>query len=242
MLEWRAMSVVVPPDLRAVMERLLTLAEFVDAHYTVDADELGPEEIGLALRQLEDALNQSAESEIPRRISQLTDQGVELIAELAGIANQSGLADTAGEIELLSFPLVLWSVRQGASISVISPVVSALAALADAVRRPEELGRLFREMTEVADAVIPEAQENVEMDPSHPWRVLILSRAIVATRSHDPQVMEEAYDAVIEHLPGDALNFFQEAMGQMDAIGYPQPVRDIVNQYYLRVAGRPTLH
>ncbi len=236
------MSVVVPPDLRAVMERLLTLAENVDARYTVDTGELGPEEIGLALRQLEDAMKLAAESEIPRGISQLTDQGLELIAELAGIASQSGMADTAGEIELLSFPFVLWSVRQGAHVSVIMPVVNALAVLANAVRRPEELGRLFREMSEVADAVVPEAQENVEMDPSHPWRVLILNRAIVATRSHDPKLMEEAYDSVIENLPGDALNFFQEAMGQMDAIGYPQPVRDIVNQYYLRVAGRPTLH
>lgn len=235
------MSVVPPPDLRAVMERLLTLAETVDAGYTADT-ELGPEEISLALRQLEDELTRIANEAIPRGISHLADQGLELIAELSDIADDSGMSDIATEIELLSFPFVLWSVRKGARIGGITPVVNALALLANAVQRPEELAQMFREMGEIVNAIIPEAQENAERDPAHPWRVLILNRAIVATRCHDPEMMEEAYDEVIESLPADALNFFQEAMGQMDAVGYPDAVRDLVNTYYLKVAGRPMLH
>jgi len=236
------MSASTLPDLRAVMERLLGLAEEVDESCTTSTGDLSPEDVASALRQLEDAMSRATAEDIPRGLSQLSDQGLQLIAELSAMASEAGIADTAREVELVSLPFVLWTVRQGARIGVLAPVVNALAVQANAVRRPEELAQMLRDMTEIVDAVIPEAQENAELDTGHPWRVLILNRAIVATRSHDPAMMEEAFDAIIDNLPGDALNFFQEAMGQMDAIGYPSQVREIVNGYYLRVAGPPTIH
>ena len=236
------MSASTLPDLRAVMERLLGLAEEVDESCTTSTGDLSPQEVASALRQMEDAMSLAATEDIPRGLSQLSDQGLELIAELSAMASEAGIADTAREVELMSVPFVLWTVRQGARIGVLAPVVNALAAQANAVRRPEELAQMFRDMTEIVDAVVPEAQENADLDTGHPWRVLILNRAIVATRAHDSTMMEEAFDAVIDNLPGDALNFFQEAMGQMDAIGSPSQVREVVNEYYLRVAGPPTIH
>ena len=236
------MSASTLPDLRAVMERLLGLAEEVDESCTTSTGDLSPEDVAAALRQLEDAISRAVAEDIPRGLTQLSDQGLELIAELSAMAGEAGNVETAREVELTSIPFVLWTVRQGARIRVLAPVVNALAVQANAVRRPEELARMFRDMTEVVEAVMPEAQENAELDTGHPWRVLILNRAIVATRSHDPAMMEEAFDAIIDNLPGDALSFFQEAMSQMDAFGSPSPVREIVNGYYLRVAGRPTIH
>jgi hypothetical protein len=44
--------------------------------------------------------------------------------------------------------------------------------------------------------------------------------------------MVEAFRAVCEHLPEDAPTFFREGMGQMEALNYPQPVRDVMDRYY----------
>ena len=55
--------------------------------------------------------------------------------------------------------------------------------------------------------------------------------------------MTGAFDAVVEHLPEDAVRFFEEGMAQMDALDYPSHVRSVMERYYLAQgpAGR-TLH
>jgi alkanesulfonate monooxygenase SsuD/methylene tetrahydromethanopterin reductase-like flavin-dependent oxidoreductase (luciferase family) len=70
----------------------------------------------------------------------------------------------------------------------------------------------------------------------------LLNRAIVATRSHRPQLMEPAFDAIVEWLPDQATRFFAESMGQMDIIGSPDQVRAVMQDYYLRYSGDRTLH
>ncbi|MFK5947592.1 MAG: hypothetical protein QM500_02335, partial [Methylococcales bacterium] len=73
-------------------------------------------------------------------------------------------------------------------------------------------------------------------DPRRPWRVLLLNYGIVATRSHDPQLIETAYDYFIHHLPEDAAQFFTESKGQMTALNYPQSVQVVVEKYYQQYA------
>ena len=79
-------------------------------------------------------------------------------------------------------------------------------------------------------------------DSTRPWRVLLLNRAIVATRSHRPDLMESAFKAVVDGLPGDAPEFFREAMGQMAALNYPPQVRTVVQRYADAWCVRRTLH
>jgi hypothetical protein len=54
--------------------------------------------------------------------------------------------------------------------------------------------------------------------------------------------MEEAFEALAEHLPEEAPGFFREGMGQMDALGYPQRVRIIMQRYYDQWCGQRLLH
>jgi hypothetical protein len=87
------------------------------------------------------------------------------------------------------------------------------------------------------------AQDVGRTEPQRPWRVLLLNRAIVATRSHRPALMEVAFDDVVEHLPQEAARFFEEGMAQMDALDYPPQVRAVMERYYLRQGPAPhTLH
>ena len=75
-----------------------------------------------------------------------------------------------------------------------------------------------------------------------PWRVLLLNRGIVATRSHDPSTMEEAFTFLIRHLPEDAAQFFAAGMQQMEALNYPAHVRQVMEKYHRQWSLNRTLH
>ena len=79
-------------------------------------------------------------------------------------------------------------------------------------------------------------------NPEHPWRVLNLNRAIVATHTHNPRVMEEAFETLLQNLPEDAPAFFREGMGRMEALNYPPRVREVMERYYRKWCLQHTLH
>jgi hypothetical protein len=180
----------------------------------------------------------------PAELRELVGYGIGLFAELAACAREAGMEQAAGSAEALSLPFAVLLARHGAEIAVLEPVVNALAALANGLSDPAELARLYGLMGEIVNAVSPAvAQDPDRSAPERPWRVLLLNRAIVATRSHRPALMEPAFDAVVEHLPEDAARFFEEGMAQMDALDYPPQVRAVMERYYLRQGPAPhTLH
>ena len=170
--------------------------------------------------------------------------GLGLLSELAACARAVGLDREAAAAEALAVPLSVLVVRRGAELSALQPVVDALAALANGLSEPADLAQLFALMGEIVNAVRPGiAQDPDRSDPRRPWRILLLNRAIVATRSHRPALMATAFDAVVEHLPEEAARFFEEGMAQMDALDYPPHVRAVMERYYLQEGPAPhTLH
>ncbi|MBK1718981.1 hypothetical protein CKO27_15260 [Thiocystis violacea] len=163
----------------------------------------------------------------------LLEHGLHLLAQLAGVAERLGLADQARAIEQLALPLSCWMLRRGCELPHPEPVVNAMALLANSLRQPERLAELFGLMTEVMDGIGSERGLEMELgNPARPWRVLLMNRAIVATRSHQPILMEEAFDSIVEHLPEDAPDFFREGMGQMEALDYPVHVREVMRRYF----------
>ena len=143
----------------------------------------------------------------------------------------------------LALPLACWIARRGGELAHPAPVVNAAGALANSTKAPDELATLYGLMSEVVDALSPKVTQDSELaDSTRPWRVLLLNRAIVATRSHRPDLMESAFRAVVEALPGDAPEFFREAMGQMEALNYPPQVRAVVQRYADAWCLRRTLH
>jgi hypothetical protein len=210
----------------------------------------GPEAIAAGMAHLFAAVEGLASPAHPRphpdRVERrdLAAYGVGLLTELAGCARRADLDDEAAAAESLMVPFSVLMARQGAELTVLEPVVDALAALANHLSDPAELAQLFGLMSEIVAAVSPAAaQDPGRAEPQRPWRVLLLNRAIVATRSHRPALMGVAFDAVVEHLPHDAARFFEEGMAQMDALDYPPQVRAVMERYYLREGPAPhTLH
>lgn len=177
-------------------------------------------------------------------LSDLAAYGVGLLSELAACARRAGMHDEASVAHALTVPFSILMARRGAELTALEPVVDALANLANELSDAGDLAQLFGLMGEIASAVSPAAtQYPAQAEPRQPWGVLLLNRAIVATRSHRPALMELAFDAVVEHLPHEAARFFEEGMAQMDALDYPPHVRAVMERYYLRQGPAPhTLH
>lgn len=173
----------------------------------------------------------------------LADHGLEALSRLAALAGRLRLPLHARRVEGLALPLACWVARRGGELTHPAPAVNAAAAWANSLKAPEELATLYGLMSELIDALSPRlTQDRDALDPNGPWRILLLNRAIVATRSHRPALMEPAFQAIVEALPAAAPDFFREAMGQMEALDYPAQVRALVQRYADAWCTRRTLH
>ncbi len=163
----------------------------------------------------------------------LGNYGLNLLAEMSKIAGTVRMDRSSRDLESLCFPLALWIVRNGGEISTLEPVVNALARFANRIAKQAELEQLFHMAAELVEAVTPRITEDLERsDPTRPWRLLLLNWGIIATRSYRPQLMNQAFRAIIENLPEDAPEFFREGMEQMEALDYPGEVRRVMTQYF----------
>ena len=143
----------------------------------------------------------------------------------------------------LAIPISLWVARQGGHINKLELVVNSLAAWANELHDTLQIAELVRVIREIIDAVSHEIRKDLEQtNPMRPWRILNLNYGIVATRSHDPALMDEAFAVLVENLPKDARAFFREGMQQMDIVGYPEQVREVVEKYDRMWGSGDTLH
>lgn len=173
----------------------------------------------------------------------LGEFGLQLLSELSEIAAVLDHAEPARGLENLCLPMAVWTARHGGEIRHLSPVVNALAFFANNNSSPEFMTDLLALTNEILEAVNPRVSEDTDRtDPSRPWRLLLVNRAIIATRTLKPALMEPTFDSIVEHLPEDAARFFEERLEQLDALGYPEPVREIVTRYYQAFRNDRVLH
>ena len=148
---------------------------------------------------------------------------------VAYVQNKTG--EQNRELIRLSVPVSLWVARHGGKLSQIDMLVNSLAGYANELTEPHMLADLAAVIKEVINACDNEIRRDIDQtNMMRPWRVLNLNYGIVATRSHQPELIEHAYDALIENLPQDARQFFKEGKQQMDLIGYPEEVREVVER------------
>ncbi len=241
-----------PADLSFLAERLDALgAELLEAFEEAGRAPVGretaPEVLLDSVNRLLDLLrNLEADEAIQehgfeaRDINALGNHGLQSLQDLAAWAVELRQPGAYDQLRILSFSLSLWLARQGAELSRLQAVVDALAFVANLVRDPAEQERLYQAAVELMDAAPPLLAQDLE--PSRPWRMLILNQARIATRSHQPALMEKAFRILTEALPEDAANFFREGMEQIDALEYPPQVREVMEEYYQLWGPPKTLH
>ena len=210
-----------PEQLLAGMEKAIDVMERADA----DA----------AARQGETVLTDDEISEIGDFALGLLGVIVERVENASGHQNR--------DLTRLAIPISLWIARQGGHISKLELVVNSLAAWANELQDTQQIAELARVTREIIDAASDELRKDLEQtNPMRPWRIINLNYGIVATRSHDPALMDEAFAVLVENLPQDARAFFREGMQQMEIVGYPEEVRKVVEKNDRMWGSGDTLH
>ena len=244
-----------PVDIHHISHELARLGEHLQRAYDErpGALDFGPRFLLDGLGDLLDTLSDTAANtpaESARALHAATGgtpdallaHGLDLLAQLADQAEHLNLPRTAGGLEQLSLALTCWMLRLGAELDRPEFVVNATAGLANTLHATEDLAGLYALMTELVEGMSPARIQEPGNLPSRPWRILLLNRAIVATRSQRPALMVAAFDSLVEHLPEDAPDFFREGMGQMETLRYPAPVRELMQRYYDRWCTGQRLH
>lgn len=239
-----------PVDLSILTEQFEELASEVCENWESN-EEPSPMLLTKAMLQLLEILGRNASNQFtppeetlkPDEIDELGDYGIKLLQEMSAFASDLGLREISEQMEDLSFPFAVWLARRDCDIKTLEPIVNALARLANHNREPGQLMQLFVQTNEIIDAINPQITQDFESgNPMRPWRVLMINRAIIATRSHDREMMTLAFDSLVENFPNDAPQFFEEGIEQMHALNYPEHVKQLMQQYYLMHNAKHTLH
>lgn len=194
-----------------------------------------------------DISSKSSESAVEEGdISRIGDYVLTLIEGLLGhvqAASDMQAANQAKALVRLTLPVAMWVAHCGGRLDKLDLVVNAIADYANEYREPEQLAELTRVIATIIQATSESVRQDLEQtNAMRPWRVLHLNYGIVATRSHEPKLIEAAYDVLVKHLPNDAREFFKQGMQQMDIIGYPQAVREVVERYNQMWGSESSLH
>ena len=202
-----------------------------------------------ALEQLADVITrveadtQSSDDASSGDITEIGDYALQLLEALSAESANPALRGQQQALASLSINIALWIARHGGQIETLEPVANALALMANSSREPKELGQLSGLINEIIAAVSSSIRQDLEkMNPGRPWRVLLLNNSIVATRSHDTDLMEAAFAILTSRLPEDATRFFSEGMEQMEALDYPPRVRQVMEKYHREWPVNRSLH
>lgn len=233
-----------------------TVAEYIEDAAPDEQDANSPHKLLAAMDQAIDVMARAdADSVVQKDMSaesmgMLEEKDISKIGQytldllegmVAYVQNKTG--EQNRELIRLSVPVSLWVARHGGKLSQIDMPVNSLAGYANEIIEPHMLADLAAVIKEVVDACDDEIRRDVEQtNMMRPWRILNLNYGIVATRSHQPELIEQAYDALVKNLPQDARQFFKEGLQQMDVIDYPQEVRELVERYNNMWGSESSLH
>ncbi|MDP2239392.1 MAG: hypothetical protein Q8K18_04410 [Burkholderiales bacterium] len=184
--------------------------------------------------------NEKAGALPPQEVDKLGTHALECVSDLALWAHQLGLDTERDAIENLAIDFALWIAANGGVISVLEPVVNALARRANSSHTPETLTALLHLTHELVAHADPRAGNSLESaNPDQPWRILNFNLAIIATRTQKPELMNAAYDLLEQNLPHECAAFYEEGLNQAQKRVYEPQVHEIMQQ---RLAKWTTRH
>lgn len=165
--------------------------------------------------------------------TEISDYGFVLLLKLVDLMERLDLPHKRKEIEQISLVFARWTISYNGTLNYLEPVVNAIAQLANLMQKKEALLALSDLIDDIVDHCSIELKKDIgDSEEMRPWRLLHINRGIVATRTHDLDVMKKAFDEFLIYLPQDAPGFFAEGMKEMDALDYPPHVRKVMEFYF----------
>lgn len=166
--------------------------------------------------------------------TEIGEHGFTLLLKMIDLMEKLDLPYKRKEIEQISLIFARWIIRYNGQLNQIEPIVNAFAHSANTMQDKKSLKALVRLMSMVVDASSEEIKRDVQSSNLYrPWRLLLINRSIVATRTYDTDLMKNIFDEMIHYLPQDATSFFSEGMQEMEALDYPPEVQKVIEKYYL---------
>jgi len=176
-------------------------------------------------------------------VTEIADFALNLLDEIANACASRSLQNEMVKVHRLSLPIVIWFKQYQGALKKLDIVVNAIASYANTLQDTESLQALCILIGNVVDVTDILIKQDLEASNAmRPWRVLNLNWGIVATRTHNIDLMEQVFDQLINNIPDDVQQFFNEGMQQMDIVGYPNTVRNVMEKYAHLVEGNNSIH
>ncbi|MEE8388207.1 MAG: hypothetical protein V3R65_06510 [Acidiferrobacterales bacterium] len=199
--------------------------------------------IFLALNQIFDiviAVEKKPQDFKPEETTDIGEKGLTLFDNLVYELAAKQLNSEKLEVEQISLVLAQWVIDHGGVLTVLQTVVDGLAHLSNSLKDKEDLTSLLHLITQIVHACSDPIKHDIDTSNMfRPWRILNINRGIVATRTHNLDIMNRVFPELIQALPLDAPGFFKEGMAEMVRLNYPAPVRHLMQEYYNRTVSPP---
>jgi len=190
-----------------------------------------------------DAKNNSEHDISVEEVTEIADFALNLLDEVANACASRSLQNEMVQVYRLSLPVVIWLKQYQGVLKKLDIVVNAIASYANTLQDAESLQALCVLIGNVVDVTDVLIKQDLEANNAmRPWRVLNLNWGIVATRTHNVELMEQVFDQLIINIPADVQQFFNEGMQQMDIVGYPKPVRNVMEKYAGGIGSGGSIH
>lgn len=211
-----------------------------DQHYLQMIEAL---EQAIDIMQRADAAQAPGQAITAAEASEIADYVFNMLDELSILAGSRGMPQHMLALHKLSLPVTQWLHHHGGSLHKLDIIVNALASHANTLSATHELEKFATMVANIVACVDADIKRDLDnSDPMRPWRVLNLNWGIIATRSHNVELMKQVFDQLVQNIPQDAPRFFAEGMQQMAIINYPQPVREVMESYYRQWSGGMRRH
>lgn len=166
-------------------------------------------------------------------ISELGEQTINCLADLASWAEELGLHHESLMLEEITLNVTHWVIRNRGEVRSIDAIVNLLADKANRTSDKGLLTSIYHVIADVIDHTAAEIKNDADKsDLNRPWRMLNFNYAIVATRVMNRDMMVKAFDALGRHLPEDCPGFFEEGLKQSDKPDYGPEIREIMTEYF----------
>jgi hypothetical protein len=139
----------------------------------------------------------------------ISDYGFELLLKTIDLMERLDLPHRRHEIEQISLVFARWTMSYKGNINYLEPVVNTIAQLANLLQEKQALFELSQLIADIVDHCSFELKRDDSLsEDAPPWHLLHFHRAIAATRTHDLEVMRQAFDEFLVYLPREAPGFF----------------------------------
>ncbi len=166
----------------------------------------------------------------PEDIDELGTHALECLSDLGLWAYQLKFDEARATIENIALDMAQWIAQHGGQISVLDPVVNALARQANATQDPAALATLFDRACSILSCTTPELDGTTDTTILQPWLALHFNTAIIATRTQRPGLMNAAYDLLENRLPRHCAAFYEEGLRESANPAYGDQVREIMRE------------